>query len=236
MNCALIFAGGVGKRMNNSTLPKQFLRINDKPIIVYTIEKFQNNCNIDAIVVVIVAEYYDYMLKLIQDYNLSKVSSVVTGGSTGQESIYFGLCEIEKKYGLNDNIVLIHDGVRPLIDDATISNNIKCVIEKGNSITVTPSIETVVLLQENHIVDKVMDRKVCNLARAPQSFYLKDIFSCHKKAIEEGKFDFIDSAMMMQYYGYMINTVEGPVENIKVTTTMDYYLLKALLNIKPKDD
>ena len=154
------------------------------------------------------------------------------GGNTGQESIYNGLKEIEKRYSKND-IVLIHDGVRPLINDNTINDNINLVKEKGNAITTAPAIETIIKLKtEENIIDDIYNRSECFMARAPQSFLLKDVLGAHEKAIKEEKFDFIDSASMMKYYGHNLNIINGPSENIKITTPSDFYIFKAILDMK----
>lgn len=233
-NRVLIFAGGTGQRMGNEK-PKQFLEVGGKPIIVHTIEKFESCELIDSIVVVCLKDYVEYMQQLINKFSLSKIVSVVEGGNCGQQSIYFGLKELVRLYGENcDDVVLIHDGVRPVIDDKLICDNVECARLNGNSVTVAKSIETVVLLDENSVVDKVMDRKYCNVAKAPQCFLLKDIYACHRRAVEEGKLDFIDSAMLMQHYGHKIFTVLGSGDNIKITTPMDFELFKTILNNRKK--
>jgi putative 2-C-methyl-D-erythritol 4-phosphate cytidylyltransferase 2 len=232
MNLALIFAGGVGKRMGNSGIPKQFLKLYGKEIIIYTLEVFENNKNIDGIIISCLREKIDDLKKIIKKNNLKKVVSIIPGGSTGQESIYNGLREIEKKYSKND-IVLIHDGVRPLINDDTINDNINLVKEKGNAITTAPAIETIIKLKkEEEVIDDIYNRSECFMARAPQSFLLKDILEVHEKAIEQKKIDFIDSASIMKYYGHNLNIINGPSENIKITTPSDFYIFKAILDMK----
>ena len=232
MNLALIFAGGVGKRMGNSGVPKQFLKLYGKEIIIYTLEVFENNKNIDGIIISCLREKIDDLKKIIKKNNLKKVVSIIPGGSTGQESIYNGLREIEKKYSKTD-IVLIHDGVRPLINDDTINDNINLVKEKGNAITTAPAIETIIKLKkEEEVIDDIYNRSECFMARAPQSFLLKDILEVHEKAIEQKKIDFIDSASIMKYYGHNLNIINGPSENIKITTPSDFYIFKAILDMK----
>ena len=232
MNIALIFAGGIGKRMNTTGIPKQFLKLYGKEIIVYTLEIFENNQNIDGIVISCLKEKIDDLRKIIEKNNLKKVVSIVPGGDTGQESIYNGLKEIKKRYSNND-IVLIHDGVRPLINNDTINDNINLVKEKGNAITTAPAIETIIKLKkEGNIIEDIYNRSECFMARAPQSFQLKDILEAHEKAIKEKKFDFIDSASIMKYYGHNLNIVNGPSENIKITTPSDFYIFKAILDMK----
>ena len=231
MNIAVIFAGGIGKRMNSKALPKQFLKLHGKEIIVYTLEHFENHPQIDGIVISCVEEWIPFLQKLIRKYDITKVGNVVPGGRTGQMSIYNGLAAAEKCYG-SHAVVLVHDGVRPLIDGKTITDSIECVMQYGNAITVAPANETIVKMSGDFRIDKIIDRNTCAVARAPQSFWLEELLNAHKRAIDEGKNDFIDSASLMQYYGYDLKAVLGPVENIKITTPMDYYTFKALVEAK----
>lgn len=231
MNVAVIFAGGIGKRMNTKALPKQFLKLHGKEIIIYTLEVFENHPDIDGIVISCVEEWIPFLKKLIGKYGLKKVKKIVKGGDTGQQSIYNGLIAAKECYG-GGSIVLIHDGVRPLIEEVTITDNIRCVIEKGSAITVAPAIETVIRINEKDEIKEVIERSECLMARAPQSFYLKDILREHERAQLDNRFDFIDSAALMRHYGYSLATVPGPVENIKITTPMDYYTFRALYEAK----
>lgn len=232
MNVALIFAGGSGTRMNTKSTPKQFLTLHGKEIIIYTLEHFERHPEIDAICVVCKADWIEYLNKLLRKYQIDKVKWIVVGGETGQDSIYNGLVTIHSNCPQDDTIVLIHDGVRPLIDDKLISDNIASVKEHGSAITVTPVIETVMLTNDDHKVYKSVNRDKSRVAKAPQSFYLKDIYEAHTKARAEGCHDKIDSATMMSDYGYELYTVEGSPENIKITTPTDYYIFKALIDAK----
>ena len=232
-NVAVIFAGGTGQRMNTRTRPKQFLELHGKPIIVYTLEAFNSHSGIDGIIVVMLENYIGYMQDLVRKYALDKVRKVVPGGKSGQESIYNGLCAASEFYGQED-IVLIHDGVRPLIDEETISANIRCVKEHGTAITVTAAIETITMKDETGAVGTIIDRSQCELARAPQSFLLGEILSVHRMAGsgKENAASFIDSASMMKHYGYKLYTVEGKPENIKITTPSDYYIFRAMVDAR----
>ncbi len=232
MNIAVIFAGGVGKRMKTNGVPKQFLEVYGKPILIYTLEKFENNQNVDAIIISCLEEKIDYCKKLVDKYDISKVRAIVKGGKTGQESIYNGLRAAEQISESDKDIVLIHDGVRPLIDDEIIDNNIKCVKENGSAITCVECKETVVILDDNDNIKDVTDRSKSRLARAPQSFYLYDILNAHKKALEDGKTNVIDSCTLMRMYGKEVSIVIGKSENIKITTPDDYYMFKAMLDMK----
>lgn len=230
MNRVLIFAGGTGQRMGPSAMPKQFLIVHGKPIIVHTILHFQNCRQIDSIVVVCLKDYIGYMRELISEYGLNKVVSVVEGGDCGQASIFNGLKELARLYGdKNEDIVLVHDGVRPLIDEKLIVDNIECAHKNGNAVTVSKAIETVITAEDGNIT-AIEDRSSCYYAKAPQSFRFNEIYGCHLKAIGEKKYDFIDSATMMQYYGHKLHTVLGSPDNIKITTQMDFFMFKGLLD------
>lgn len=232
MNIAAIFAGGVGTRMHTKELPKQFLKIHDKPIIIRTLELFEENPEIDMIVIACVENWIGYLNKLISKYNLRKVQRIVKGGKSGQESIYNILKAAEELGDRDKDIVLIHDGVRPLITQKTIFDNIASVKKNGSAITSVKVKETVLIVDNDESITEVPDRATSRLARAPQSFYLDDILSAHEKAISENKFDFIDSCSMLQYYGKKLYLVDGPQENIKITTPDDFYTMRALLDAK----
>ncbi len=232
MNTAVIFAGGVGKRIHSKDIPKQFLKMHDKPIIVHTLEIFENSPEIDAIVIACVRNYIDYLNELVTKYNLKKVRSIVPGGATGQESIYNGLRAAEKIGNRQKDIVLIHDGVRPLIKAQTISDNIAGVKKHGSAITSVKAKETIIVVGDNEEIISVNDRSRSRLVRAPQSFYLDDILTAHETALREQKVDFIDSCSMMTFYGKKLFLINGPEENIKVTTPDDFYTMRALLDAR----
>lgn len=233
MNYGLIFAGGTGTRMNSKGKPKQFLELHGKPIIIYTIEHFDAHPEIDGICLVILKEWLDYTANLIQKYNVKKVKWLVSGGNSALESQYNGLNTIRSSNNYSgEDIILIHDGVRPLINDQLISRCITGVKEYGSAITVAPAIETIIRADKNNIIKDTFQRSECQLARAPQCFYMSDIVGVHNRARGEGIYDFVDSASMMLHYGYKLHTVEGPSENIKVTSPTDFYICRALLDAK----
>ena len=236
MNIAIIFAGGSGVRMG-AGVPKQFLEINGKPILIYTIELFDNHPDINAIVVVCLESWIPFLEKQLRKFEINKVVKIISGGNSGQESIYKGLVEAEK-YTKNletqDSIVLIHDGVRPLITEQTITDNIRTVRAKGSCVTCVPATETIVIQSSQKECETQYDipeRNNCYLARAPQSFYLKDIISAHRKAIADSETNFVDSCSLMKYYGYKMHKIIGPTENIKITTPTDFFVLRAMLEV-----
>ncbi|MBR4239714.1 MAG: 2-C-methyl-D-erythritol 4-phosphate cytidylyltransferase [Prevotella sp.] len=229
MNIAVIFAGGVGKRMNTVSRPKQFLELKGKPIIIYTLELFDNHPDIDGIIVVCIESWIPFLQKQIKKFEITKVLSVVHGGTTGQDSIYNGLYEATSKTPM-DSIVLIHDGVRPLITPQTITENICHVKQHGSCITCIPATETFVVKQDDGGLS-IPERKNSLIARAPQSFILKDIFEAHQRARAEERHDFIDSCTMMSYYGHKLSTIIGPMENIKITTPTDFFIFRAMVEV-----
>lgn len=233
MNIGVIFAGGVGSRMHSKEKPKQFLEMYNKPIIIHTIDHFENHSLIDAIVVVCIKDWIPYLKEMLYKFRIEKVKSVVPGGETGQLSIYSGLCAAKELAGVEDTVVLIHDGVRPLINSKLITNNIESVKKNNSAITTAVVKETLLVVNEDkHTIDYVPSRKNSRVARAPQSFWLKDILAAHEKALLDGITDCIDSCTMMQQYGFNLFLVDGPDENIKITTPEDFYTMRAILEAK----
>ena len=228
MNTALIFAGGAGRRMHSAGKPKQFLELHGKPIIIHTLEHFDRHPEIDAIAVVCIAGWIDYLKDLLIRFHIKKVRWIVPGGETSQESTRAGLGILEANCDPKNTVVLIHDGVRPLITEKLISDNIAAVRQYGNAITAAPAIETIITVDDNEDVTELIDRQACRLARAPQSFYLSDIIAMHQKAMADNYDKMIDSASLMIHYGVKLHLVEGPAENIKITTPSDFYIFKAI--------
>lgn len=232
MNCALIFAGGVGSRMNTRATPKQFLQIHGKPILIYTLEQYENHPLIDEICVVVVNEWLHYTESLIQKYGLRKVKWILPGGKSALESQFIGLSAIWEIKREENVVVLIHDGVRPLVDEENISDCIDSVKKYGSGVTVVPAIETIIKVDNQNNISQTIPREECRLARAPQAFWLKDIYQAHIEARNCGKYDYVDSTSLMIANGFTIHTVQGKPENIKVTTPADFYICRALLDAK----
>lgn len=228
MNIAVIFAGGTGQRMNTKTTPKQFLQLHGKAIIIYTIERFEYHPDIDKIVVVCLEDWIPTLKRLIKQAGFEKVASVVPGGDCGQASIRNGIYEAARLFP-GDSIVLIHDGVRPLLSDDTITACIASVKEHGSAVTCVPATETIVQEKDGKIFNMI-ERQSCRLARAPQCFYLDEIRQAHEQAQKDGLNDFIDSAYLMTHYGHDLYVVEGGTENIKITTPPDFYIFRAILD------
>lgn len=230
---AVIFAGGVGRRMGGGTRPKQFLELCGRPIIDYTISRFAEHPQVTGMVVVCLESWIPYLESVLNKRRYDTPIDIVPGGSTGQESIFNGLRHLHGQHP-NDrqSIVLVHDGVRPLVDQETIAACIESVKKRGCTATVAPAIETITLTADDDSIFKIIPRSQVSLARAPQAFRLKDLYEAHLRSQEEGLEDFIDSVSMMSHYGYSIYTVTGPAENIKVTTPMDYYAFRGYMDAR----
>lgn len=229
---AAIFAGGVGRRMGSSAVPKQFLSSGGKPIILHTLEKFEHHSRVDGIAIACVEGWIDQLQAIIADAHLQKVIAVVPGGSTGQESIRNALVPLVEHVGQEDAVVLVHDGVRPLIDADLISACIHSVERYGSGITTAPATETIVLTDDGKEASSIVDRSQCVLARAPQTFWLQRLWHAHEQAQRDDLNDFIDSASLMAHYGEKLFLVEGPSRNIKITTPEDYFAFKGLMDME----
>lgn len=235
MNIGVIFAGGVGSRMHSKDKPKQFLEVYGKPIIIHTLEHFQINELIDAIVIACNPNYLDYMKNLVDKYGITKVKEIVKGGTTGQLSIYYGLCAAKKIAGSDKTVVLIHDGVRPLITSQLLSENIKTVHEFGSCITGGAVKETITVIDDKYNIRQVTSRDYSRVAKAPQSFWLDEILSVQRKALKEGYDNCIDSCTLMSRYGHSLHMIDGPYENIKITTPDDFFTMRAILEIRENE-
>lgn len=236
MNIAVIFAGGVGSRMHSKERPKQFLEMYNKPIIIHTMEHFQNHPMIDAIVVVCIESWISYLNELLYKFRIEKVKKVVPGGETGQLSIYHGLKAAKEVANEEKAVVLIHDGVRPLITEKLITNNIEAVRRYGSAITTAKVKETILVVNEqDSSIDYVPSRNNSRVAKAPQSFWLDEILSAQEKALAKGERDWIDSCTLMQEYGFKMHLIDGPSQNIKITTPEDFYTMRAILEAKENE-
>ena len=235
MNIAIIFAGGVGRRLaqENNSIPKQFLKINDKPIIIHTLELFQRHNEIDKIYIAINADYYDYMKELVKYYYITKTAGIVKGGATGQDSIYNAL-QLAQSENSDDSLVLIHDGVRPNITPDVITRNIECAKKNGNAITCTSCQETILVSHTGISPEHVPFRKDTYAAQAPQTFHLGEIMKAHEtvRKTNPDYTDIVDSCTLFKTLDIPTYMIKGNRGNIKITTIEDLYILRALIRFK----
>ncbi|MCQ2754970.1 MAG: 2-C-methyl-D-erythritol 4-phosphate cytidylyltransferase [bacterium] len=230
-NIAIIFAGGVGQRLNGTdSIPKQFLKINDKPIIIHTLEIFEKHPQIDKIYIAIHPDYLENMKTLVKHYYITKVAGIVKGGITGQDSIYNAL-KFARTENSADSIVLIHDGVRPNITPDVITKNIKCAKENGNAITCTSCQETILVSGNHTNPEHVPYRKDTFAAQAPQTFYLQELLNAHEtmREINPNYENIVDTCTLYKTLNKPTYMVEGNRGNIKITTIEDLYILRALI-------
>lgn len=234
MNIAIITAGGTGLRMG-SNIPKQFLEVNGKAIILYTLEIFNNHPQIDAIIIVCCKPWMKRLQMMVDKAYLDKVVNIVEGGKEGQQSIYNGLCAAkewckEQECNVSNAVVLVHDSVRPLVNHDIIDRNIEDVQKYGNSITVIRPTETFIVEEEGK--HRMLERNNIHVVRAPQCFYLDMILRLHKRAIADGKSEYKDCCSMMCDYGIPFHETEGSTTNIKITYPSDILLFRSLIELR----
>jgi 2-C-methyl-D-erythritol 4-phosphate cytidylyltransferase len=225
MVTALIFAGGTGTRMKNTDVPKQFLEVGGIPIIIRTLSFFSEHPLVDNVVVVCLEGWIDQLKADIEDYRIKGVIGIIPGGQTGFESIRKGLdriCEISKP----DDIVLICDGVRPILSEALITDCIKGAEEFGTAVPVTKSIDSVLYSDDGIMCSKNIKREKIYITQAPQGYRLEIIMNAHNIAREKN-IQSISSADLMLDLGMEVHLIPGIRENIKVTTREDLNTIRA---------
>lgn len=235
MNFAIVLAAGVGQRMRNGGLPKQFLKLLGKPIVIYTLEKFETSKEIDQVILVCHGSYIEYMHNLIHRYQIKKVVEIIVGGSNRQSSLQKGLNAIMENGGNVDDIVVIHDGVRPRVGISTIHENIRVARQYGCAITVHPVTESVVITDEEKAEMADFKKRTDTYSiTSPQTFQLGKIADAYKKinSFEQEEMPLLDAAMVYAKTGGEIHLVKEQGINIKITTPEDFYFLKAILEME----
>lgn len=227
---ALLMAGGSGARMNQD-IPKQFLTVNEKPVIVYTMEAFQNHAEIDAISIVCLEGWEQLLLAYAKQFGITKLEHIFPGGENGQASIRNGVWGLEEHYGPED-IVLIHDGIRPMVSPEIISDCIMKVRKYGCGIATIPCAEAMMETENGVVSSGSYPRDHLKRTQTPQGFYLGKICGLHRKALEEGITDSVASCTLMAELGEAVYFSAGSEKNIKLTTVEDIDIFKALLFTK----
>lgn len=231
MNIALIIAGGMGERMNQD-IPKQFINVYDKPVIIYTLEAFQRHPNIDAIEVVCIEGWHEILQSYSKQFGITKLENIVYGGKNGQESIRNGLYDIASRYNGRDDVVLIHDAIRPMISEEVISDNIRTCRTYGNAITVIPCTAAMLYTDDGILSTKQVARDNLKITQTPQAFYLNDILDAHKEALNKGITNSVASCTMYIELDRKLFMSIGSEKNLKLTTTEDIEIFKSLLQAK----
>ncbi|WP_415945775.1 IspD/TarI family cytidylyltransferase [Selenomonas montiformis] len=229
-NVALIIAGGSGQRMHQD-VPKQFLTVNEKPVIVYTMEAFQRHPGIDTIAVVCIEGWENVLDAYARQFNITKLKHIIPGGNCGQASIRNGVYELEKKYDKND-LVLIHDAIRPMVSQEIISDCITVTQMSGNAITVIPCAEAMLTTEDGMRSTGSYSRDALKRTQTPQGFRIGDICQLHRDAIKAGITNSVASCTLMIEMGHQVHFSMGSEKNIKLTTVDDLDIFKALLAAK----
>lgn len=232
-NIALIIAGGSGNRMGQN-IPKQFLTVNERPVIIYTLEAFQKHPEIDEIAVVCIEGWQSVLQAYANQFNITKLKYIVAGGKNGQDSIRNGVFELEKKHNSED-IVLIHDAIRPMVSAEIISDCIRVTKEKGNAITVIPCAEAMIETEDGVVSVGSYPREKLKRTQTPQGFHIGDICNLHRKALKMGVTNSVASCTLMIEMGEQVYFSIGSEKNIKLTTVEDIDIFKALLVAKRAD-
>lgn len=227
-NIALIIAGGVGARMGQD-IPKQFLNVNDRPIIVYTLEAFQKHPNIDAIEIVCLEGWHDIVRAYCKQFGITKLENIVNGGRNGQDSIRNGLYDIARRYQDDDDIVLVHDSIRPMVSQEIISDNLRVCKMHGNATTVVPCNTAMLKTADGYVSNEQVCRDNIKMTQTPQTFFVKDLVAAHKEALSKGITASIASCTMYIELGRTVYLALGSEKNLKLTTVDDIEIFKALL-------
>jgi 2-C-methyl-D-erythritol 4-phosphate cytidylyltransferase len=230
MNIALIIAGGSGQRMHQD-IPKQFLNVEDKPIVIYTLEAFQSHPDIDAIVVVCIDGWHEILRAYAKQFNITKLHTIVSGGRNGQESIRNGLMAIRKDFKPED-FVLIHDAIRPMVSEEIISDCIEKCKLYGSAIASIPCAEAMLETNDKCSSISSYDRDKLMRTQTPQAFQLKKLLWAHKEALKRDIDNSIASCTLMIALGEKVYFSLGSEKNIKLTTPEDLEIFKALLSSK----
>ena len=227
---AIIIAGGTGARTHQD-IPKQFVSVNNKPIIVYTMEAFQNHPSVDSICVVILKGWEEILRAYAKQFNITKLRWVVVGGATGQESIFNGLKAVHDECEDMD-VVMIHDAVRPMISQDVITDNLVKQRLYGSAVVTIPCTEVVFISENMEDSVKTIPRETLQRTQTPQSYYLKDLWEAHMEAKRRGIKNAVASCSLMETLGHKTYFSKGSEKNIKITTAEDIEIFKALLFAK----
>ena len=230
MNIALIIAGGKGLRMQQE-IPKQFITVNEKPVIVYTMEAFQRHADIDAIAVVCIEGWENILSAYAKQYHITKLRHIIPGGENGQSSIRNGVFELEKHYG-RDDLVLVHDAIRPMLSTDIISSCIATATQYGSAIAVVPCQEAMLETQDQVSTKSSYPRANLKRTQTPQGFPIGVLADAHREALERGITNSIASCTLMVELGKTIYFSAGSEKNIKLTTPEDIDIFRALLTLQ----
>lgn len=235
MNLVILTAAGIGSRMGQD-IPKQFMHIENKPLIVYTMEAFQNHPSIDKIVVVTLENWMEVVRAYASQYDITKLANIVVGGVSGQESIFNGLQAIANMKDVKDeDVVMVHDGNRCLVSSEIISDSLATYAKYGSAVAAIPTVEAVFVSDNGFSSKESIDRTKLLRTQTPHTYSVGALLEAHSKAKELGIKNSVASATLMQELGNNVYFSKGSEENIKITTVEDISIFKAFLNARKED-
>jgi len=234
-NVAIIIAGGKGNRMGQD-IPKQFIHVYDKPVLVYTLESFQKHPDIDEIEVVCIDGWQSIVDAYAKQFNITKLKYIVTGGNSSQESIRNGVYNLEGKISDDDNVI-IHDGIRPLVEPGVLSDVIVKCNQYGNGVTSLPYNEQIFVIDDEISTTKYIPRETLRRVSTPQAYKFRKLFDKYHEAFEKeiGIYGSSYTNTMMVELGERLYFAAGSDKNIKLTTKDDLEMFKAYLKSDAND-
>ncbi|MGQ7685857.1 IspD/TarI family cytidylyltransferase [Streptococcus suis] len=231
MRVALLTASGIGSRIGQD-IPKQFLHVDNKPIIIYTLEKFQEHPDIDEICLVVLSGWEEMVKSYAKQFNITKLKYIVNGGDSGQLSILNGLNEIKKQLPNEDVTVIIHDGNRPMVSFEIISDAIETYKIHGNAVAAVPCVEVVFVLDDKgkKLSNQSVNRDLLVRTQTPHVYSLDEVLDIQHQAINDGVCEVAATCELMKMYGKETYFSSGSEKNLKITTREDLEIFKALLH------
>lgn len=232
-----ILAGGTGSRMGLTNMPKQFLELEDKPIIIHTLQKFLLNIRFDVIYLGIHKNWTGYMEDLIEKYIVDEENKkrikIISGGADRNSTIMNIVEDIEKNYTLNnEDIIVTHDAVRPFITSRILEENIEMSLKYGACDTVIPAIDTIVVSENNKIIKEIPNRQYMYQGQTPQSFKILELKKLYNELSKEEKGILTDACKIFVIKGKEVHLVRGEISNLKITTQEDYKIAQAMIGVK----
>lgn len=230
---AVILAGGVGSRMGASQ-PKQFLEVAGKPVIAHTIERFERNTGVDAVLIVCVAGWEDCLNGIVEDYGLSKVRWIVEGGETGHDSTRNAIFFLRGHLAEGDYVV-IHDAARPVLPQGAIDLMLETARERGNASLAIPCHETVIYTDDQVSGERELDRTKLMRVQTPQAYEYSSLLELYERAEAEDKHDFVYADLVLTYYGQPVFFSKGFTNNVKITRPEDIPLCESLMKFTDEE-
>lgn len=232
-----ILAGGTGSRMGLTNMPKQFLELGNKPIIIHTLQKFLLNLRFDVIYLGIHENWTGYMEDLIEKYIVDEENKkrikIISGGADRNSTIMNIVEDIEKNYTLNnEDIIVTHDAVRPFITSRILEENIEMSLKYGACDTVIPAIDTIVVSENNKIIKEIPNRQYMYQGQTPQSFKILELKKLYNELSKEEKGILTDACKIFVIKGKEVHLVRGEISNLKITTQEDYKIAQAMIGVK----